>query len=160
MIRIILSPEDAEEVMQDSFIKIFSNLNKFNCEDDDAAFRAWMKQISVRTAIDSLRKKESLPEMFNEFDFDVLKDDEEPDYESLYTVDQIKESVMRLSDSYRVILSLYLFDGYDTEEIAEILNLKSASVRTQYMRGKKRLQEILLSTKNKTDEKRFAKTIY
>ena len=160
MIRIILSPEDAEEVMQDSFIKIFSNLNKFNCEDDDAAFRAWMKQISVRTAIDSLRKKESLPEMFNEFDFGVLKEEEEPDYESLYTVDQIKESVMRLSDSYRIILSLYLFDGYDTEEIAEILNLKSASVRTQYMRGKKRLQEILLSTKNKTDEKRFAKTIY
>ena len=146
--------------MQDSFIKILFNLNKFNCEDGDAAVRAWMKQISVRNAIDSLKKKESLPEMFNEFDFDVLKDDEEPDYESLYTVDQIKESVMRLSDSYRIILSLYLFDGYYTEEIAEILNLKSASVRTQYMRGKKRLQEILLSTKNKTDEKRFAKTIY
>ena len=106
VIRIILSPEDAEEVMQDSFIKISSNLNKFNCEDDDAAFRAWMKQISVRTAIDSLRKKESLPEMFNEFDFDGLKDDEEAVYESLDTVDKRKESVMRLSGNYRIILSL------------------------------------------------------
>lgn len=138
-LRIIGNPADAEEAMQDSFLKIFTKISQYHYEQ---SFEAWMKQIAVRTAIDHLRKMlpdwEELPENF------TLADEDTKDWEAIeLSVAAIKEGLKQLAPGYRVILSLYLFEGYDMEEISSILHIRPASARSQYLRGKKKLLDII-----------------
>jgi RNA polymerase sigma factor (sigma-70 family) len=70
------------------------------------------------------------------------EDDPDPEVET-YRVRQIRDALQQLSTGFRTVLSLYLFEGYDHEEIAGILGVAHATVRTQYIRGKKRLLEII-----------------
>ena len=60
-----------------------------------------------------------------------------------YTVDMIKQTMQQLPDGYRTVLSLYLFEGYDHEEISEILGVAQSTVRTQYIRAKQKLLKLL-----------------
>ena len=114
-LRILANTEEAEEAMQDSFLKIFT-----------------------RTAIDRLRQRSEELELPTDNLPDLPEEEEE---EPLYTVEQIKQAMEKLPEGYRVVLSLYLFEGYDMEEIAQILHVKPASVRSQYLRGKRKLIE-------------------
>ncbi len=140
-LRITANPAEAEEAMQDCVMKILTHINGFQ---ESASFSAWMQQIAVRTAIDYAKQQkeiwEELPDNF------PLADDspaEEDDENIRYSVEQIKTGISKLPASARIILSLYLFEGYDTEEIATILHLQPASVRSQYLRGKRKLVEML-----------------
>jgi RNA polymerase sigma-70 factor (ECF subfamily) len=138
-LRIAGNVPEAEEAMQDSFLKIFTRLEQYQ---DGQCFEAWMHRIAVHTAIDYVRRHtrewEELPDNY------AGPVEEEPDDEDMkYTVTQIKEAVKKLPAGYRVVLSLYLFEGYDMEEIASILNIRPASVRTQYMRAKRKLLDII-----------------
>lgn len=134
-LRIVGRPEEAEEVTQDVFLKIFRKLEEGQGIDN---LEGWMRQVAVNLAIDQLRRQ--APE-FGELPYDLVDaEDEGPDEEEIrYTVGQVREAIKRLAPGYRVVLSLYLFEGYDMEEIAQILDLKPVSVRSQYMRAKKRL---------------------
>ena len=105
-----------------------------------------MQRITVRTAIDYLRKQDEewdeLPENFQVADEDTTEEEENIQY----SVEKIKVAITKLAPGFRVVLSLYLFEGYDMEEIASILHLQQASVRSQYLRGKKKLIEQLKKT--------------
>ena len=71
-----------------------------------------------------------------------------PDEEEIrYSVAQVKEACKKLPAGYRVILSLYLFEGYDMEEIASILKIRPSSVRSQYLRAKRKLLDIIAANK-------------
>ena len=131
-LRILANTEEAEEAMQDSFLKIFTHLEQYH---EEMSFEGWIRQIAVRTAIDRLRQRSEELELPT----DNLPEEEEE--EPLYTVEQIKQAMEKLPEGYRVVLSLYLFEGYDMEEIAQILHVKPASVRSQYLRGKRKLIE-------------------
>ena len=75
-------------------------------------------------------------------------DDDGPDEEEIrYSVAQVKEACKKLPAGYRVILSLYLFEGYDMEEIASILKIRPSSVRSQYLRAKRKLLDIIAANK-------------
>ncbi|MDR1500423.1 MAG: RNA polymerase sigma factor [Tannerellaceae bacterium] len=139
-LRITGNRMDAEESMQDAFIKVFSRLDQFKGEQN---FEAWTHRIAVHTAIDFVRRQtkewEEVPD-----NYAAEQGDEDDREESiLYAVEEIKEAMQKLPDGYRVVLSLYLFEGYDTEEIASILSIQPASVRTQYLRGKRKLLDII-----------------
>ena len=95
-------------------------------------------QIAVRTAIDRLRQRSEELELLTDNLPDLAEEEEE---EPLYTVEQVKQAMKKLPEGYRVVLSLYLFEGYDMEEIAQILHVKPASARSQYLRGKRKLIE-------------------
>ncbi len=142
--RIIGNSSDAEEAMQDAFLKIFTRLDQFT---DGQCFEAWMHRIAVHTAIDYVRKQTP--------DFETLNDNilltdgdeaalEEEDHIDLQ-VHLIKAACQELPAGYRVILSLYLFEGYDTEEIADILKIQPGTVRTQYLRAKRKLLTLIKS---------------
>jgi len=138
-LRIVGNTAEAEEAMQDSFLKIFTRLGQYQ---DGQCFEAWIHRIAVHTAIDYVRRKtqewDELSENFAE------PDDDAPDEADIqYNVNQIKQALTKLSPGYRIVLSLYLFEGYDMEEIASILKIQPPSVRTQYMRGKRKLLEIM-----------------
>jgi RNA polymerase sigma-70 factor (ECF subfamily) len=144
-LRITGSRMDAEESMQDAFLKVFNRLDLFR---DGQNFEAWIHRIAVHTAIDFVRRQKPEWEDFSPDYATPYEEEDEPCEESIsYNVGQVKEAMQKLPAGYRVVLSLYLFEGYDTEEIASILDIQPASVRTQYLRGKRKLIDIITANK-------------
>lgn len=141
-LRIVGNTAEAEEAMQDSFLKIFTRLDQYH---DDQCFEAWIHRIAVHTAIDYVRRQTPEWEELSD-NLSVVTDDEDTDEEAInYSVTQVKSACQKLPVGYRVILSLYLFEGYDMEEIASILNIRPPSVRSQYLRAKRKLLDIITS---------------
>lgn len=139
-LRIVGNPEEAEEAMQDSFLKIFTRIGQYQ---EGQCFEAWMHRIAVHTAIDYVRRRTQEWVEFTENMAEPEEEDEPDEEEIQYTVRQIRNGVSQLPPGYRVVLSLYLFEGYDMEEIASILKIQPPSVRTQYLRGKRKLLEMI-----------------
>lgn len=138
-LRIVGNSGEAEEAMQDAFLKIFTRIDQYK---DGQSFEAWMHRIAVHTAIDYVRRQTPQWEELSDNYADPCQD--EPDEEEIqYSVKQVKEATSKLPTGYRVILSLYLFEGYDMEEIASILNIQPPSVRSQYLRAKRKLLDII-----------------
>ncbi len=138
-LRIVGNTSEAEEAMQDAFLKIFTRIDQYK---DNLCFEAWMHRIAVHTAIDYVRRQ--TPEWDELSDNYADPESDGPSEEDIqYSVKQIKEATAKLPAGYRVILSLYLFEGYDMEEIASILNIQPPSVRSQYLRAKRKLLDII-----------------
>jgi RNA polymerase sigma-70 factor (ECF subfamily) len=140
--RILRNQQEAEDAMQESFIKAFSRLDKY---ENETPFEAWILRIAINTSIDKLR--ENQPEWVDydekHFNFPENEDETEEWELTLEKVKQIKRAIERLPDAARIIISLYLIEGYDHEEIAGILHISSGNVRIQYMRAKQKLIELL-----------------
>ncbi|HET9746968.1 MAG TPA: RNA polymerase sigma factor [Chitinophagaceae bacterium] len=138
-LRIVNKVPDAEDVLQDSFIDAYTHLSSF---ENRSTFGAWLKQIVVYKSIALLKRRR-----MNFVDVDTIgelpEENELDETDIWYTVDMIKQAVKQLPDGYRTVLSLYLFEGYDHEEIAEILRVAKPTVRTQYMRAKQKLLQLL-----------------
>ncbi|MBL4669287.1 MAG: RNA polymerase sigma factor, partial [Flavobacteriales bacterium] len=117
--RILNNKEDAEDVLQEAFIKAFSRLNQYNYQ---STFGAWFKRIVVNQSIDQLKKKKDL--VFNDAetikDVAIVLDTENNLQEKL---DSLYKALHQLPDGYRAVLSLYMLEGYDHDEISEILNI-------------------------------------
>jgi RNA polymerase sigma factor (sigma-70 family) len=135
--RMIPDPMLAEELMQDAFIKAFDRIDQYRGE---ATFGAWLKRIVVNECLDYLEKKKLEWSSLDE-NMPVVEEDSEEDFE--WKVDEVKRAMSQLPDGYRVVLSLYLFEGYDHEEIAQIMNISGSTSRSQYLRAKKKLVQNL-----------------
>lgn len=138
-LRIVNKVPDAEDVLQDAFIDAFTQLSSFQSR---STFGAWLKQIVVFKSVALLKRKR-----MHFIDVETIGDlPEENGLDETaiwYTVDMIKQTIRQLPDGYRTILSLYLFEGYDHEEISEILGVAQSTVRTQYIRAKQKLLHLL-----------------
>lgn len=145
-LRIVNHEAEAEDVLQEAFIDAFSHINTFRGQ---STFGAWLKQIVVNRAINHLRGRrlELVSLESNQFGEDESADwaDTEPyDEDDIQLeVERVRRGIQQLPEGYRVVLSLYLFEGYDHEEISSVLNISETTSRTQYLRGKKRLLELL-----------------
>jgi len=145
-LRIIGIPEEAEDIMQESFLTAFRKLKTYSCE---VSFGAWLKKIVINRSLDALRKRKVL---FEELHAELpVANEPEPEEESI-TVEEIKSAINLLSDGYRTILSLILLEGYDHEEVSEILGIKNVTSRTQFSRARQRLREILTDNRKKADK--------
>jgi len=145
--RILNHVGEAEDILQESFIDAFAKIGDFR---QQATFGVWLKQIVVNKAINQLRsRKVELVDIdgFNfggeECDIADYQEDSYTEEDTHYEVERIKRAMEQLPEGFRVVLSLYLFEGYDHEEIGNILNISETTSRTQYMRAKKRLLEII-----------------
>lgn len=137
-LRILNRTEEAEDVLQESFLDAFIRAENFR---GDTTFGLWLKQIVINKSINQLRKRKL--EFVSIEDVDVAAEENE-DQEALeLKINEIKEAVSRLSDGYRVVLTLYLFEGYDHEEISHILKISENTSRTQYMRARTKLNSLL-----------------
>jgi len=137
--RITGSEEDAEDALQDAFISAFRNLDGYRA---DATFGAWLKRIVVNKSINVLKKRkhELMPE--NEL-WDVAEEETVNPYKEELTVDRIKKAIEELPDGYRSVLSLYLLEGYDHQEISEIMGISESTSKSQLNRAKGKLREKL-----------------
>nr|WP_310586449.1 MULTISPECIES: RNA polymerase sigma factor [Flectobacillus] len=138
-VRILNHVGEAEDVLQEAFLDAFIKIHEFR---QTSTFGAWLKQIVINRALNQLRQRkvafqdiDGVPDDFEDEQFD----DEEIEWE----VTKVQRAMHQLPDGFRTVLSLYLFEGYDHEEIAEILQVAESTSRTQYIRAKKRLLEIL-----------------
>lgn len=138
--RITKSEEDAEDVLQEAFISAFRNLDNYR---GDATFGAWLKRIVVNKAINALnkRKHELIPD--GDEQWDVAEEDSVTEYREDLTVERVKKAIEKLPDGYRTVLSLYLLEGYDHQEIGEILGISESTSKSQLNRAKAKLKEIL-----------------
>jgi RNA polymerase sigma factor (sigma-70 family) len=139
--RIVGNIVEAEDVLQESFLDAFNKLKDFRQE---TTFGLWLKQIVVNRSINLLRKRKmDLVDLEGEQLENIPDEDPEDDEEIQYKVEQVKDAMKELPDGYRVVISLYLLEGYDHEEISQVLNITENTSRTQFLRAKRKLAEIL-----------------
>ena len=139
--RIVNNEDEAADVLQESFIHVFAHITDFRQE---STFGWWVKQIVVNKSISLLRKRRAELIPLEEGSVEDLADEECEDDEALkYQVEQLKKAIQLLQDNYRFVLSLYLLEGYDHEEIAHIIKITENTSRSQLLRAKRKLIEIL-----------------
>lgn len=137
-LRIVNDAAEAEDVLQEAFLDAFRRITDFRAE---TTFGLWLKQIVINRAINYLRKRKVVLLSLDDMD---LPEEEAPDEETIeLKVEKIKRVMCELPDGYRMVLSLYLFEGYDHEEIAHILKISENTSRSQYMRARKKLLNLL-----------------
>ena len=131
-LRIIGDPDDAEDVMQEAFIKAFANLHRFA---QKSTFGAWLKRIVINESISWLRKNtkmQTIPideKLSGQLETDTFEIPNDAD------VKMLLQAVSQLKENYRVAISLLYFEGYDYEEISEIMHLSYGNVRTLVSRA-------------------------
>jgi RNA polymerase sigma factor (sigma-70 family) len=137
-LRILNNSGEAEEVLQDAFLKVFENIHTY---DKRFAFGAWLKRIVINRSLDVLKKRKV---NFVSIDgMDHREEEEEERAEDLYDVESIKKCVLELPDGYRSVLTLFLFEEYSHKEIAELLGISEGTSKSQYNRAKKKLIETI-----------------
>jgi len=137
--RITRSEEDAEDVLQEAFISAFRNLDSYR---GDATFGAWLKRIVVNKAINTLNKKKH-ESMLDDEHWDIAEEESHHEYREELTIERVKQGIEKLPDGYRTVLSLYLLEGYDHQEIGEILGISESTSKSQLNRAKGKLKELL-----------------
>lgn len=133
---------EAEDMVQEAFIKAFTKLDQFQ---GDVTFGAWLKRIVINKCIDEIKsKKERLVEL-EDVHMAVVEADQGQSWliEDGIGIDQVKAAIATLPDKYSIVLKLFLMEGYDHQEIAEILGISEMASRTQLSRGKQKLKELL-----------------
>lgn len=137
-LRIVGDTMEAEDIMQESFLSAFEKIETYS---GTVSFGAWLKKIVINRSLDALSKKKAVFEDIE--DHIEIRDNSEDDIsgkeEMDVRVEEIKDTIERLPDGYRIILSLYLLEGYDHDEISEILGISSSTSRSQLSRAKQKL---------------------
>ncbi len=142
--RILKDEFEAEDVMQEAFLAAFTKLNDFKGE---VTFGAWLKRIVINKSLTQLKKNNR----YNEVKMEVVSDNDVNEIEEInyndVNVKTIIGAINSLKENYRVVLTLNLIEGYDNEEIAQILNYSNENVRTTISRAKKKLKGLLIDSK-------------
>jgi len=136
-LRIVNDEMEAEDIMQESFLKAFKKIHTYRGE---VSFGAWLKKIVVNSSLDYLKKRKV---QFDQLDERIMEKPDDTIERKEVDVSLIKKAISCLPDGYRTILSLYLIEGYDHDEISTILGISNSASRTQYSRAKNKLRELL-----------------
>jgi RNA polymerase sigma-70 factor (ECF subfamily) len=148
-LRFVKDTMEAEDIVQEAFIKAFSKLEQYKAE---VTFGAWLKRIVINKCIDVLKSKRQRLIELEEHHLNVVDTDYENEWlvEDDITIDEVKTAIEHLPEKYKFVVMLYLVEGYDHQEISEILNISEVASRTQLSRGKQKLQNELKLKKNGT----------
>ncbi len=130
--------EDAEDIVQDSFVDAFKKLHSFKYE---SSFGAWLKRIVINKSINHLKAKRVAVVPMEDHEFHLTE--EAPVEAEAVDIKKVQLGIAQLPDGYRQIINLYLIEGYDHVEIGEILGVSTSTSKSQYHRAKKKLLEII-----------------
>jgi len=139
--RYIKDTAEAEDALQEAFIKAFQKLDQFK---GDVTFGAWLKRIVINSCLDAIKAKKMVLDEINESLLHIANDDEDSwsiSHEA--SAKQVINTIATLKDKYRLVLQLYLLEGYDHQEISEVLQISENTSRTNLHRGKAILKQSL-----------------
>ena len=140
-LRLMPSQADAEDALQEAFVKAFRKIGQFSFE---AAFGAWLKRIVVNQCMDQLRKDQK--RIWLHKDEELPEGEYEDPAQALpegLSVDIVRKAIKALPDGFRTVLTLYLLEGYDHQEIGEVLGISPSTSKSQYSRAKAKLRGLL-----------------
>ncbi len=129
----------AEDMAQEGFIKAFQKIDSFN---EEVSFGAWLKRIVINQCLDWLKKRK-LRLVSIDSEKIQIADEDDWNVEETITINQIHTAIEQLPDKYKIVVKLFLLEGYDHQEIAQILTITEVSSRSQVFRGKNKLKELL-----------------
>lgn len=133
------SSEEVDEVLNESFLKVFMNLDKY---DPSQPFKAWLRTIAINTSISNYRKNHK----YNR-DTVGLEDAAYPRFDDHVidniTAEEILELTQQIKPVYRTVFMMYAVDGYNHREISEALSINEATVRSHYVRARAKLQHLI-----------------
>ena len=135
--------EDAEDMLQEGFIKVFSQIHTFQ---NKGAFEGWIRRIIVHTCINNLKKNKRFSESLDIVHAHGVQVREES-VPSIVQAKQIVECIRILPIGYRTVLNLYAIEGYSHKEISDMLDIEESTSRSQYTRAKQMLEDILIKKK-------------
>ena len=135
--------EDAEDMLQEGFIKVFSQMHTFG---NRGAFEGWIRRIIVHTCINILKKNKKFNESVDIIHATAIQVREES-VPSIVQAKQVVECIRMLPIGYRTVLNLYAIEGYSHREIGEMLDIEESTSRSQYTRAKAMLEDILIRKK-------------
>ena len=143
--RMMRNREEAEDMLQEAFTQAFLKIGTYRYE---SAFGSWLKRIVVNTCLNAIKKRKVelvyCEEMAHNNDAGY---EEESDTGMEFTVESVKKAMEHLPDGGRMVFSLYLLEGYDHGEISQILGISESTSKSQFMRAKRRIVEILKTQK-------------
>lgn len=128
------SRETAEDLLQDTFVKIFKNIQSYR---GDGSFEGWMRMIAVNTCLSWIRKNKNLAREI-ELSHKHEKFLDEPEEQEAYPIstDELMKHISTLPDGYRVVLNLFAIEGFSHKQIGEQLGISESTSRSQYARAK------------------------
>lgn len=141
--RFAQSREDAEDMLQEGFIKVFTQIHTFQ---NKGAFEGWIRRIVVHTCINFLKKNKKFNERVD-LDYATMVEVREETIPSIMQARQIIECIRLLPIGYRTVLNLYAMEGYSHKEIGMMLDIEESTSRSQYTRAKSMLETILVKKK-------------
>lgn len=139
-LRILQDEAEAEDVLQEAFLAAFTKIDRYQ---GTATFGAWLKRIVVNKSLNALAKRKMSFVNVDDVSIEDVADNHLGDAPPIWNIDQINRAISMLPDGYRVVFSLYLLEGYNHREIAQVLNISEGGSKSQYNRAKKKLQTIL-----------------
>lgn len=139
------SRDDALEILNDSFMKVFDNLDGF---DTMKPFKSWFRRILVNTALDHFRSRKRL-QIFRDLEPEEYEEVAEPDFEGNLDAEEILKLFENLPEIFRITFNLYEVEGYNHEEIAGILDVSPGTSRSNLSRAKKMLRTLYQEMKTK-----------
>lgn len=132
--------DDAADILQDGFLKVFTKIDQYS---GDGSFEGWIRRVMVNTSITHYYQNKKFNEQQN---IDEINETEIEDYdfkEADFSNEELMGAVQTLPDSYRIVFNMFAIEGFKHKEIAETLNVEVSTIKTQYHRAKKMLQEKL-----------------
>jgi RNA polymerase sigma-70 factor (ECF subfamily) len=141
-LRILGDQMEAEDVMQESFLVAFRNLGSVHLS---TSFGGWLKKIVVNRSLDALRLHKNNVELMDDFPDEVMPQSSyQPDEDTVQEkISKVRRAMEKLPEKYRIILNLNLFEGYDHDEISQILGVPASTSRAQVSRGKQKLLALI-----------------
>ena len=143
--RFVKNEADAEDITQEAFIKAFQRIEQF---EGNVTFGAWLKRIVINRSIDFLKARKQHFVELQEHRLSIVEEQDNWSVDREVEVEAVKAAMEELPDKYRYVVQLYLVEGYDHQEISEILDLRETTCRTRLMRGKQYLKELLNQTRD------------
>ncbi len=141
-LRMVSDAETAQDVLQNAFCDVFQSLDSFRFE---SSVGTWIKRIVINNCLNHIKKRKLYFQELNETAHHIIDTDETDDISfSVYNVERVRKAIDILPEGYKVVLTLYAFEGYDHEEIASILGITESTSKSQYLRAKNKLKSLLI----------------
>jgi len=140
--RMMNNREEAEDMLQEAFTDAFAKLHTFRYE---SGFGSWIKKIVIHRCLNEIKRRKADLQFFDDMSgFDQsFEKEEELAYKPGLSVENIRKAMEQLPNGSKIIFSLYLLEGYDHREIAQVLKISESNSKSQYMRARRKVKEIL-----------------